>query len=399
MDKKARKTITEIGPVLFGKITVNTIANAQDVSQRLEMPERARVFTNHIISGAVIKPKLSPSKVNLLPDIAINELISCVVGLLHIEEYYAAAEEDDLHLKIYSAFRNYEAELFSGFLNNIKPLLMPLDFPILNIAGSAPVLMAKHCEKFRSIRERFESLNTKWRGMATMFSSILISAENLNFAGILKDFAIQFKPQKETADAFRAAGWPIAPSMPEELIERVVEKHKQGNARYISRTIMGYYQRDQKANLKAMVEGWSTNPFFSPRMRIIENALWAHCKGIYTLSYPAILPQIEGIMRSYVHKNNLIDGNKNPKLHIVYEAVADNYDLSNWLIAAILLYELQNNIYSFNGFEEELKKSDTSRSITRHTVTHGIACNYDTEKHSLKAFLLLDAISALPVQI
>jgi hypothetical protein len=134
-------------------------------------------------------------------------------------------------------------------------------------------------------------------------------------------------------------------------------------------------------------------------MRIMKDALWAHCEGLYTLSYPAIVPQIEGIMRSYVHKNNLINGNNKPKLRQVYEAVTDNYDLSNWLIAVVLLYQLQNNIYTFNGFEEELKKSDASRSVTRNTVAHGIACNYDRVIHSLKVFLLLDAISALPVQI
>jgi hypothetical protein len=390
MDKKTRYKITGIGPVIFGKVTINKIANAQEASKQLELPERARIFTNHVISGAVIKPKLSPSEVSLLPDIVINELASCVVSLLQIEKYYTAVEEDDVHLKFYRAFHNYESELFGEIINHLKPLLVPVSFQISSVVGSMFNRMAAHREKFRQTHERLETLSAKWRAS-------LASIEKLNLTGLFKDFTIQVTPQKEAADAFRAAGWPIAPSMPEELRERVVEMHKQGNTRYISRTIMGYYGRDQKAKLKAMVEGWSANPLFMPRMKIIRDALWAHCEGLYTLSSPAVVPNIEGIMRSYVYAKGLTGNGKNPKMPEIYNAFTDEYDLSNWLIAEVFLYQLESNIYSYKSFDNELKKTITSRFVNRHTMLHGIAFNYDREIHSLKAFLLLDAVSALPV--
>jgi phage antirepressor YoqD-like protein len=109
------------------------------------------------------------------------------------------------------------------------------------------------------------------------------------------------------------------------------------------------------------------------------------------------VPNIEGIMRSYVYAKGLTGNGKNPKMPEIYNAFTDEYDLSNWLIAEVFLYQLESNIYSYKSFDNELKKTITSRFVNRHTMLHGIAFNYDREIHSLKAFLLLDAVSALPV--
>ena len=86
------------------------------------------------------------------------------------------------------------------------------------------------------------------------------------------------------------------------------------------------------------------------------------------------------------------------KIQQVYKAVIDNvdaYGVSNLVIATTLLYQLQTNTYSFTDFESELRKSVNRRQVTRHTVSHGVALKYDRPIHSLKAFLLLDALSAL----
>lgn len=92
----------------------------------------------------------------------------------------------------------------------------------------------------------------------------------------------------------------------------------------------------------------------------------------------------------------LVDKNKRSSIRKVYEAATDEYELSSWLIAGTLLYQLENNIYySTPEFEDELKKAFKVRCVTRDTVTHGIALNYDKLIHSLKAFLLIDAVSAL----
>ena len=111
---------------------------------------------------------------------------------------------------------------------------------------------------------------------------------------------------------------------------------------------------------------------------------------------PAIMPQIEGILNEYVRVNNL--SVRFGKINEVYSAVIgdpDGYTLSNWAIAITLLNQLQTNTYVYTDFGAELRKSARSRKTTRHTVLHGITINYDKPIHSLKAFVLLDALSAL----
>lgn len=210
------------------------------------------------------------------------------------------------------------------------------------------------------------------------------------------DFLAPVTETNEVIDAFRAAGWPIAPSMTREFKIHVVSLHQNGKTRYVSRSIIGYYHRKDFDNLTKAVDGWAHNPIFAPRMHVFKAALKAHQKGDYVLSIPALFPQVEGILNEYVSENNLPV--RVGKIKRVYEAVlgdTEDVSLTVWAITNSLLYLFQHNIYAPTSFEIELKKSIKNRSITRHTVLHGIAPNYDSAVLSLKLLLLLDALSQL----
>jgi hypothetical protein len=223
-----------------------------------------------------------------------------------------------------------------------------------------------------------------------------ISFEETISLGIFDRLTELIEVHQNAEVAFKASGWPVAPSMPYELRERVVSMHKQGKTRYVSRTIMGYYERDNHRHLVEAVGSWENHPLFASRMHIIKDALEAHCDGRYSLSVPALIPQIEGILNEYVLANGLVV--KFGKIQQVYNAVigdADSYSLSTWVITSTLLFLLKHSTYAFTDFADELKKSVNSRKTTRHTILHGVALKYDRPIHSLKAFLILDAISAL----
>jgi len=184
--------------------------------------------------------------------------------------------------------------------------------------------------------------------------------------------------------------------MPGELRGRVVELHKQGKTQYASQSIMGYYQRNNCENLARMVDDWESRPLFEPRMHILRDSLEAHREGKYTLSVPALMPQIEGILNDYVKDNNLAA--RFGKIQEVYEAAIgdpEDYGLAQWAIAETLLCQLRTNTYVYTDFADELRRTAPNRRTTRHTVSHGVAIEYDRPIRSLKAFLLLDAISAL----
>lgn len=227
-----------------------------------------------------------------------------------------------------------------------------------------------------------------------------LSAFALPMREIFRDLFRSIEENEEIAEAFKRCGWPLAPSMPNELRERVVQLYQQDKSRYVSNVILGHYHRSQFENLVKMVESWRTHPLFSSRMHIIDDALEAHKTGKYTLSLPSLLPLIEGILNEYVTRNKLPARCGN--IRKVYEAVigdVDNYSLTTWAIVQTLRYQLENSTYTYTKFEQELKKSPNGRLVSRHTVLHGISTNYHKPSNSLKVFVLLDAISSLHDEI
>ena len=227
-----------------------------------------------------------------------------------------------------------------------------------------------------------------------------LSAFTLPTREIFRDLFRIIEENEEIAEAFKESDWPLAPSMPSELRERVVQLYQQDKSRYASNVMLGHYHRSQFENLIEMVESWRTHPLFSSRMHIIDDALEAHKTGKYTLSLPSLLPLIEGILNEYVTRNKLPARCGN--IRKVYEAVigvVDNYSLTTWAIVQTLRYQLENSTYTYIEFEQELKKSPNGRSVSRHTVLHGISTNYHKPSNSLKVFVLLDAISSLHDEI
>ena len=248
----------------------------------------------------------------------------------------------------------------------------------------------------QQITSMTESLSLVGKRIAADFAAMNLSAFNLSSLGIFDELAKLLEYHKDSTEAFKSAGWTIAPSMNRKLKEKVVLLHQKNKTRYVSQVVLGYYHKNNFEKLRNTVVTWETNHLFSSRMHIFKAALEAHCNGNYTLSVPALLPQIEGILNEYVKVNNLTA--KLGKIEKVYNAVIgdlDEYPLSSWAIANTLLYQLQTNTFTFTDFEVEFKKSSNSRKTTRHTVLHGIATNYDKPVHSLKAFVLMDALSSL----
>ena len=251
-------------------------------------------------------------------------------------------------------------------------------------------------EVVRSLREVTGGYAAAIREAAAQIATINVAVRQSIDWGIFDRLRKVIEARTEAIEAFKAAGWPIAPSMSHQLIDRVVEFYREGRVRYASRTIIAFYHRNDFERLIQTVEGWGINPLFAPRMHILRDALHAHCQGLYTLSVPALLPQIEGILNDYVIANGLVA--KLGKIREVYNsAVGDlnDYDLIRWTIVTTLLYQLQNNVYVYTDFEGEIRKSMNRRRVTRHTVLHGIALRYDRPVHSLRSFVLLDALSAL----
>jgi len=239
-------------------------------------------------------------------------------------------------------------------------------------------------------------LSEATKAATASLAALDMSKQLLPLDDIFKRFKELYENDQETAEAFSTSSWTIAPSMPKVLKNKVLRFYNEGKSRYVSNVIMGYYFKSEYANLKEAIEVWREHPLFKRRMQIVDDALEAHINGKYTLSIPALLPLVEGILNDYVKQHNL--SVRCGKIKEVYEAVLgdpDNYSIVTWSVVETLLQQLRNNTYVYTNFEVELKKSDRQRVFSRHTVLHGIKTNYYSPSNSLRVFLLLDAISAL----
>lgn len=248
----------------------------------------------------------------------------------------------------------------------------------------------------RQIESITSGLDEVARRITADWAAMDMAGKGIFSANLLRNLHDIIQAGQDEKDAFCAAGWPISPSMPKALRQRVVELHMQGKNQYASQPIMGYYRRSGCTHLKELVHGWQDHPLLGSRVHIFVDALGVHQDGKYTLSVPTLMPQIEGVLNDYVKKHSLAA--KFGKIQEVYTAAigdTGNYGLAEWAIVQTLLHLLQTNTYVYTSFQNELDKSMHRRAINRHTVLHGVTANYNKESHSLKCFLLLDAVSVL----
>ncbi len=446
-----RKDIPQLGIVTFGSITWGVVIEAHDQAEQAEESDRANVFTNFVLASMFVEPQKTPEDIGNLPINALVAVVDIAVDRLQVREHFNETSANlPVRERFFKAYLRHEQELFEGLSAAVKQNLEMLTQGFHDAFGNMFRGMGKTSSISQQIIEQFSRLTipvpvvdfklpaidtSSWaraldvsnsivrlvqpvfevqealakqvqemtrgldditRRMSADLAAAALSVEQTISLGVFDNLIQLVQAHQDSAEAFKAAGWPIAPSMPPELRERVVAMHKQGKTRYISRTIMGYYQRDNHQHLVETVESWESHPLFASRMHILKDALQAHCRDLYTLSVPALIPQIEGVLNDYVLANGLVA--KFGKIQQVYKAAigdVDEYGLSKWVIATTLLYQLQSNTYAFTDFESELKKSVNRRQVTRHTVSHGVALKYDRPIHSLKAFMLLDALSAL----
>lgn len=435
----------------FGPITLGTTIEARKLAEQTEGKKRANVFTNFVLSSMFIKPQKTPGDVDNLPAETLITVVDSAVDILQIRKHF---NETSLSLPVRERFFEAYFRHQQAILKESGVAVMPnlemftKEFPIsfsnifleiskkalisqqiaqqlsrltisvptvdlklpdidtssltraLDISGSIIELVQPVSEMQEALAKQVKDitygLDNITRRMAAHMAAVGLAVQKISSLGIFYNLIQLVQAPKDAAEAFKAADWTIAPSMPFELREHVVDMHKQGKTQYISRIIMGYYQRNNHQHLIETVESWESNSSFAPRMHILKDALQAHCQGLYTLSVPAITPQVEGVLIDYVLDNKQVVNLR--KIKEVYEAAignADDYEFSKWVIATTLLYQLQTNTYVFTEFKDEIKKSVNTRQVTRHTVLHGVALKYDRPIDSLKAFLLLDAISVL----
>lgn len=400
MGNLAEGRVPQLDGVTFRPVSLAIAMHARQMAQESQEQDRAHVFTDIVLSSMFVEPRMTPEDMADLDIVTLGALVDRAVDDLHIcDQFSECAADLPVQERFYLAYLKAERELLEplsaiaaeiveranqAIAQAVAPWLQRVDKTVVSLGSSVQQQIVKLGEVTSRLAAAMEPV---------VRSAVQVTSQAL---GIFDGLIQLIEAQEGAAEAFNAAGWPIAPSMPSELRERVVRMHKEGKTRYMSSAVMGYYRRHGHQHLIEAVESWQSHPLFAPRMHVIKDALSAHCEGKYTLTVPALVSQIEGILSQYVVDNQL--NARLSKPYSVSEAVIgppEFHSLRTYVIAATLRFQLENNLYGFTDFRAELEKSSRARAVTRHTIYHGIAYNYDKPIHSLKCFVLLDAVSAL----
>ena len=140
---------------------------------------------------------------------------------------------------------------------------------------------------------------------------------------------------------------------------------------------------------------WWTLKEFELRKPLIESAMSAHREGRYTLSIPALLPQIEGIVTDWVYTQmpeNLIPWKIESKTRKFQEIVLSKTTPLSYqcIVNSTINFILGGPVLStFKRWVDDIEKAFPNR----HVVEHGRydPCLY-TEENSLKLLLLIDTL-------
>jgi len=196
-------------------------------------------------------------------------------------------------------------------------------------------------------------------------------------------YAYVTKTAKEADVILIDMGWWILPDWTVTNIFDVVSLHKEGKKKEIEKQIMSFFN-NKKLNM--MLKEWKQNPLLKSRMHILKDAIWAHNKGKYTLSVPALLPQLEGIMVEGLEltgrvpykelKESFKEKLKTPEENFISITKSSGYRI----------------IEKYISEKFEWGQPTSLKAVGRHTILHGHHTNYNRKKTSLKLILLIDYV-------
>lgn len=152
----------------------------------------------------------------------------------------------------------------------------------------------------------------------------------------------------------------------------------------INKIICDFYSKDNFENLESLLLKWKENKYFNRVSEILEDAVEAHKNGKYTLSIPALMPNIEGIIRYFMSDKY---GISKRSFAPIYKEFKDNVKGFEDIMA---VYVIQYIDKLFCNFDPE--NPNEVDDFSRHKLLHGFSSHYHSEVNSLKIILYLDEI-------
>lgn len=167
--------------------------------------------------------------------------------------------------------------------------------------------------------------------------------------------------------------------LPYEVIEIVelYETDKEKAIPYVNKLMLEKFNSEA---LNRMLELWSQSNWTQNRAGIFKDIVRAHELGLYNVSVPAAIAQIEGIIAQGFSHDGKMDGSKMKEYLVRLLSEDSQYSFDD----AIKTFYFEKVLVSF-------EHGKPLRSfLSRNAILHGADVNYGTAENSLKSILLLD---------
>ena len=170
---------------------------------------------------------------------------------------------------------------------------------------------------------------------------------------------------------------------------------------YVNEQILGLFQGE---DLDKVYEDWEKQSYLkdTERLGIIKAAFEAHKEGNYSLSSPAILPQIEGLFIERVEGIKEHGEHERPINDKDYEKHIDRLRETKNIVLAIRMGEILYHFVQEHGLfgSKNSKYNPIAYDISRHKILHGRSTAYcKREDISLRHLLWLDCVITLINQL
>jgi hypothetical protein len=216
----------------------------------------------------------------------------------------------------------------------------------------------------------------------------------------LRQLAERVGQTQAVRDAFVAYGLWLAPSMPQELVQNIVNLHHQGaGSGTVNSVVSRYYAKKNWQLLDRVLDACRYHPNLQRRAEPIRQALQAHRQGLYAVAVPALLLQLEGIAADYVKENKLIPNIGKQTKRIVVAALRNTpcslVDVRTYAGVSALLFYVERSMYMFVDFNKDHQRLLREKRLIAHAIRHGRQISYGSRMNSLRLFLMIDVLSLL----
>ena len=204
--------------------------------------------------------------------------------------------------------------------------------------------------------------------------------------------------RRRVIKAFEYATLWLAPSMPDDLVDQVVQMHQQGTKPGpIASVVSRRYAKQDWGLLRTTVNSFVDRSLFIDSKQTILDALEAHCSEKFTLTVPALLLLVEGLCADYVKRKNLLPSIGQQTTRIIVAALesvpCDPSDILEYAAVSGVVEYVQNHLYAYVDFDASYESLRKESRLRAHASRHGRQREAATRMNSLRLFLLLDVMS------